>query len=411
MNSVIFLTTTYPYGSGEEFIESEIGVLARKFDRVIVIATEVKPEVQTKRDLPENAISLRFNTENSKISKLKSALRMMQLFICRNEVCKVEISRNKRLSDVKFILRTEEQCMRIWRAIRTSGTLKILEKDNVTIYSYWLYKTARIGTLIMKHSNLQVNHMISRAHRYDLYEDMSPVGFLPYRSLFLSEYDLIAPCSKDGAEHLIKRGNGKAKIEVSYLGTRDYGIGNVDMSPVLHIVSCSNLVPVKRVNRIASALNLLDTSCQVRWTHIGSGSLLTSLKSMIDTLPSNINVILLGALSNEEVMKFYQREAVDAFVNVSSSEGLPVSIMEASSFGIPSIATNVGGTSEIIQEGINGYLLKDDFTDEELACAIGKIAKLKRADKIYEFRKLAREIWQENFVAEDNYERFWKRQI
>ena len=42
----------------------------------------------------------------------------------------------------------------------------------------------------------------------------------------------------------------------------------------------------------------------------------------------------------------YKRQAqpYHVFLNVSSSEGVPVSIIEAMSFGIPCIATNVGGT-------------------------------------------------------------------
>ena len=40
----------------------------------------------------------------------------------------------------------------------------------------------------------------------------------------------------------------------------------------------------------------------------------------------------------------------DLFVNMSLSEGIPVSIMEAISFGIPIIATNVGGNAEIVND-------------------------------------------------------------
>ena len=54
------------------------------------------------------------------------------------------------------------------------------------------------------------------------------------------------------------------------------------------------------------------------------------------------------------------------FINVSSTEGIPVSIMEAMSFGIPVIATAVGGTPEIVNNE-NGYLLSKDPSAKELA--------------------------------------------
>lgn len=41
-------------------------------------------------------------------------------------------------------------------------------------------------------------------------------------------------------------------------------------------------------------------------------------------------------------------------------EGTPMSALEAIAFGIPTISTPVDGLVEIIQEGITGYLFKDD---------------------------------------------------
>lgn len=56
---------------------------------------------------------------------------------------------------------------------------------------------------------------------------------------------------------------------------------------------------------------------------------------------------------------------------MSDSEGIPVSIMEAMSFGIPVIARNVGGMSEIVNEE-NGLLLENDDAED----AASKISSL-----------------------------------
>ena len=61
-------------------------------------------------------------------------------------------------------------------------------------------------------------------------------------------------------------------------------------------------------------------------------------------------------------------------MNVSESEGIPVSIMEASSFGIPVIATNVGGVGEIVENGYNGLLLNKDFLNRDLSVCLKSIA-------------------------------------
>lgn len=82
-----------------------------------------------------------------------------------------------------------------------------------------------------------------------------------------------------------------------------------------------------------------------------------------------------------------------------------MAIMESMSFGIPAIATDVGGTSEIVEDGVNGYLLRPDFTDEELAEKIREIAKLPTE----EYRKLrinAREKFEREYNAVENNKRF-----
>ena len=48
------------------------------------------------------------------------------------------------------------------------------------------------------------------------------------------------------------------------------------------------------------------------------------------------------------MLDYYKNNIIDIFINLSASEGIPVSIMDAISFGIPCIATNVGGTGEIV---------------------------------------------------------------
>ncbi|MDD0858820.1 glycosyltransferase [Arthrobacter alpinus] len=57
---------------------------------------------------------------------------------------------------------------------------------------------------------------------------------------------------------------------------------------------------------------------------------------------------LKGAVANDEVLNFYRNHEISVFINVSTSEGVPVSIMEAISFDIPVVATSVGGTPEIV---------------------------------------------------------------
>ncbi|WP_180272189.1 glycosyltransferase [Actinomyces ruminis] len=92
-------------------------------------------------------------------------------------------------------------------------------------------------------------------------------------------------------------------------------------------------------------------------------------------------------------------------VNVSASEGVPVSIMEALSAGIPVVATDVGGTGELVRTGSNGILLPADPTPQQVRDAIEQIAGLDE-DTYAELRAGARRTWEEHCDARALYTRF-----
>ena len=78
---------------------------------------------------------------------------------------------------------------------------------------------------------------------------------------------------------------------------------------------------------------------------------------------------------NFEILDFYKNNYIDLFINLSYSEGIPVSIMEAMSYSIPTLATNVGGVSELVNED-NGVLVERDSIAEEITSDILKFIKL-----------------------------------
>lgn len=86
---------------------------------------------------------------------------------------------------------------------------------------------------------------------------------------------------------------------------------------------------------------------------------------------------------------------------MSSSEGIPVSIMEATSFGIPTVALNVGGVGEIVNER-NGMLLGQVATPREIAVAITSIDNKNSV----QFRRQVKEVWDERYNADKNYVQF-----
>ena len=77
--------------------------------------------------------------------------------------------------------------------------------------------------------------------------------------------------------------------------------------------------------------------------------------------------------------------------------------MEATSFGIPIVATDVGGTNEIVNEQ-TGILLPANPSIEEIASNL--IDLLSSKSRSTSFRRGVYQYWYENFNAAHNYTKF-----
>ena len=113
-----------------------------------------------------------------------------------------------------------------------------------------------------------------------------------------------------------------------------------------------------------------------------------------------------GHVPNNEVISWFKKNNPNLFISLSSYEGIPVSIMESMSFGIPVIATAVGGVPEIVNND-NGYLLESDPSAETVAEKITEFFNLSIEEKNQK-RNFAYKTWEERYNAEINYRLFIK---
>ena len=293
--------------------------------------------------------------------------------------------------------------------------------DHIVIYSYWFFANATVAVRLKEYIKKEMNYsgqitVISRAHRYDIYENANKINYLPFRKYLLNKVDYVFPCSDNGTMYLkTKYQDIESVIETAYLGTRDYGLSPEHSNAEFHIVSCSRVVKVKGLERLIDDLALVERGDKrVLWTHIGGGvegktKYFDSIREYAKAKLKNIDFEFLGGMQNQQVYDYYKSNKVDVFVNVSYSEGLPVSLMEASSFGIPVIATDVGGSAEIIdKEQKNGFLLDKDF---EIGALRKKIELLlNESEETYCKRRItARKLWEKKYNAEKNYTDFAKK--
>ena len=280
--------------------------------------------------------------------------------------------------------------------------------DRIYIYSYWMNSNVVHVCQMLKLQSSQVKKVVARAHGYDLYAERRTCKYIPLQENILEHIDVLSLISHDGLRYISEKfPNYEDKYKLSYLGTKDYGIGPFNGLDEFHLVTCSYVIPVKRVHRIVEVLSSI-TDRKIHWTHFGAGQDFELLKQLarekLDT-QKNITYELKGQILNQDLMVYYKNNSVSLFVNVSESEGLPVSVMEAISFGIPVVATDVGGTGEAIIDGKNGYLLNPDFSNVELVETIRKIICLDEKEYLA-MRTAARKLWETSFSEKTNYGSF-----
>ena len=273
------------------------------------------------------------------------------------------------------------------------------------MYFYWgdnLAWTIPYLTGKIKNKNVKI---VLRLHGSDLYENVK-ANYAPLREKIFSSVDLIIPVSENGKNYLADKYPGfKNKLFLSRLGVFDNGLNPLQKVNTYHVISVSNIVAIKRIHLIFEALQ--KTTSKIVWHHFGDGSLANDLKELVETKRADLKVEFHGHVDNKTLMEFYKKQPLNLFLNVSTTEGLPVSIMEALSFGVPAVATNVGGTSELVNESV-GSLLRPDFNITELAQIIERILSLTPEDE-NKLRQNARRVFEEKVSAQKNYDGFYEK--
>lgn len=401
---LVLFTSDFPFGFLEPFLETEIQYLSKGFDEVIILTSSSSSLIQT-RTVPSNCFVERFDLQLNPLQKLLSLFFVLnplfysELAVIR-KVYKIPIS--KGIIFTMFI--SYSRSKKVKKKIEQILTKKS-DIENTIFYSYWCDDFA-IGLAQAKKKNPKIK-TLCRIHRWDVYFEESKFNYLPFRHLITHNIGRIVSISQHGinyAKAVWKTGMDD-KFIVSRLGVNNTVTPIFNDKNYLLLVSCSNIIPVKRVHLIAEALNKIE-NINIKWVHFGDGIERELLESLIENLPSNILVELKGRKNNKEIYNYYTENRPDLFINVSSSEGVPVSIMEAMSFGIPVIAANVGGNGEIVNNE-NGYLLSEFLNETDVAESIIKFKNLS-SHNLMEMRKRSFETWKLEYNAEVNYLNFIK---
>lgn len=399
MQNLILITNSYPFGLQEaSFLRPEMKALTKCF-RITVVSRNVRDE-QTS-ELPEGTEVYRYDSHKD-YAPIKLLPRVLFSKAIYQEIYRLIRAKQFTFTRLKKALRYSMRALHFAAYLR-----EIREKipENAVFYTYWNDYSVFSASMVKRKGD----KLVSRAHRVDLYLRAENNQYLPMKTLSNAKTDLLACISEEGKAYFKTHFSEALPVEVFRLGVPRQAMRSPFQDKNgISILSFSYLSPVKRVERIAEALALVGGDVPIQWTHIGDGTehekVLHAAQCQLSQ-KANVSYRFLGAMHNADAMRWIAETQFDFLLNVSASEGIPVTMMESMSFGIPVIGTDVGGVREIVKNGENGFLLSAEASPQEVADAILHYVQLSYSEKCA-LRTQAFTFWENNYDAEKNFEHF-----
>ena len=143
-----------------------------------------------------------------------------------------------------------------------------------------------------------------------------------------------------------------------------------------NIFACGRLNPVKGHKYLMETVELLrNRGFEVRLQiagedEQGGSGYHKELEKIIQDKSMSEWVELLGAVSEQRIRQGLEEAHV--FALASLNEGVPVAVIEAMAMEVPTVVTNVGGTSELVDDGADAVLVQSE-KPEEMADAIAQV--------------------------------------
>ena len=146
----------------------------------------------------------------------------------------------------------------------------------------------------------------------------------------------------------------------------------------------------KGIDQLVKAMQIVvEKFPEAKLEIVGGGDAVDEYRELAKKLGLEKTVAMMGPKTGEDLVDAYRRSSVVVLPSVTDAEAFSLVLIEAMAMGCPVIGTNIGGTPQVIDNGVNGLLvpakdptalakaITDIFSDGELACRIGEGGALK----------------------------------
>jgi glycosyltransferase involved in cell wall biosynthesis len=169
----------------------------------------------------------------------------------------------------------------------------------------------------------------------------------------ISRFDLIITMGTRAIDFFCDKGI-KTEFQVISGGIDSQRFQPSQENPSTDLILTGRLVPIKRIDIFIQAVKYVaDMIPEVKAVIVGDGELHEELQCLVRNLGIEHNVQFTGY--QKDVENWLQKSKI--FVLTSDVEGLALSMMEAMMCGLPAVVSDVGDLGDLVEDGINGYLV------------------------------------------------------
>ena len=358
----------YPFNNGEPFFHQELIELQRHFQEIVIFCKHARTRKKNPPHfvLPQGVTLVELQGQPSPYSKgitfLKSALTGF-----------ADIRKDLRESGVPFrpyplkvALAYQEAQQRIENEVDRWLKNHGKTREDFVWYTYWCDDSAYLLAK-WKTQGLQ-QRVYSRVHNTDIYTERHPFKYLPFRRFIHQHLTGTLTISAHNRHYLWKKYPiASSHIYLHRLGVKEQEPLTMSWAEPIRLLTLSGVVPVKNLPFVAGVLGRKDLPA-IEWHHIGAGSA-EYQKQVLDQIAlaqkenPSLQFHFHGFVSPTAVLEKVKEIQPHFLLNASLYEGIPVSMMEAASLGIPMLGPNITGVPEVAVPGKNAFLFSPEDSE------------------------------------------------
>ena len=300
------------------------------------------------------------------------------------EILTLSDNKNSNINDDFSVKRIDRNLPIIYRWLKTIFTIYKLGKNKDLIFVNGLGTEATIANIFLKKKIIRKivgdpvwERAYSKAKISESFDEfqVKNYGFSislqkKVRSFSIKKSDIVVTPSKHLKNFILNLGF-KNKIEIINNGVFiPEENTNIFTNDQINITIVSRLVSHKNIKKIIRAISDLNDPL-IYLNIIGDGPELNQLQKISLESNNKDNIIFHGKLNRDEIDHIFLNS--DIYIQASNYEGLPHSLLEAMSYGIPVLCTPVGECKEILGNEDRGYILDLPVSKNNIKSKISEI--------------------------------------